>query len=137
MDKTIYITQADKAKLQKLIFDAQEYNLCKKEYLKKLEQELQRAKVVESKDIPKDVITMNSCVSLVDLEDGEEMVYTLVFPDKADLSDNRISILAPIGTAILGYKVGDIIEWSVPNGTVKLKVDKILYQPEASGNYEL
>jgi len=137
MEKEIYITQADKTKLEKLIYEAQEYNLFKRDYLKKLEKEIQRAKVVESKDIPNDVITMNTCVSLVDLESGEEMIYTLVFPDKADLSDNRISILAPIGTAILGYRVGDIIEWPVPNGTVKLKVNKILYQPEASGNYEL
>jgi len=137
MEKAIFITQSDKARLQKLISDAQEYNLCKKDYLRKLEQELQRANVVESKDIPNDVITMNSCVSLIDLDSGEEMIYTLVFPDKADLSDNRISVLAPIGTAILGYRVGDIVEWPVPNGTVKLKVNKILYQPEASGNYEL
>lgn len=137
MPQEIYVTELDKIRLQKLIFDAQEYNFCKKDYLKRLEQELQRAKVLEPKDIPNDVITMNSCVVLIDLETGEEMKYTLVFPDKADLTEQRISILAPIGTAILGYRVGDIIEWPVPDGTVKLKVEKILYQPEASGNYTL
>lgn len=137
MEKKIFITATDKKKLQKLILDAREYNLTKKEYLKKLDEELDRAHVVNSEDIPGDVITMNSCVSLVDMETGEEMIYTLVFPEEADLVNNKISILAPIGTAILGYTVGDIIEWAVPNGVVKLKVDKILFQPEAAGKFSL
>lgn len=137
MVKNIFITELDKNRLQKLILNAKEYNLSKKEYLAKLDQELQRANVVKSEDIPNDVITMNSSVSLLDLETEEEMNYTLVFPEDADLVNNKISILAPIGTAILGYRVGDIIEWAVPNGVVKLKVQEILFQPEASGNYDL
>lgn len=137
MEKNIYITELDKTRLEKLIQEAQEYNLCKKDYLKNLKLELQRANVVNSEDIPDDVITMNSSVSLVDLGTGEEMRYTLVFPEEASLLDNKISVLAPIGTAILGYRVNDIVEWAVPGGTVKLKVEKILYQPEASGNFGL
>lgn len=137
MEKIIYITESDRQKLQKLIAEAREYNLCKKEYLRTLDQELSRANVVASGDIPNDVITMNSRVSLIDTESGEEMVYTLVFPQEANLLENKISILAPIGTAILGYRVGDIIEWPVPDGVVEFKVDKILFQPEASGNYDL
>ena len=137
MVQNIIITDSDKTKLEKLLFDSQEYNLCKKEYLKKLEQELQRASIVKSEDIPNDVITMNSCVSLIDLESGEEMIVTLVFPEQADVLESRISILAPIGTAILGYRVGDTVEWEVPAGIVKLKVEKIIYQPEALGNFAL
>lgn len=135
--KNIYITKFDKDRLHKLISDAKEYNLTKKEYIEKLNQELQRAFVVNSEKIPNDVITMNSQVSLKDLDTGEEMIYTLVFPEEADLVNGKISILAPIGTAILGYRVGDTIEWVVPNGLVKLKVEKIIYQPEAVGNYTL
>jgi len=60
-----------------------------------------------------------------------------VFPDNADISNGRLSILAPIGTALIGYAEGDIIEWPVPSGTAKLKVTKILFQPEAAGNFDL
>ncbi|MGI6451406.1 MAG: nucleoside diphosphate kinase regulator [Desulfitobacteriia bacterium] len=137
MEKKIYITATDKTKLEKLIKDAREYNLAKKENLSKLEQELKRANVVIPEEIPSNVITMNSQVSLVDLESGEEMIYTLVFPDQADLLNNKISIFAPIGTAILGYEVGDIIEWQVPGGVAKFRVDKIIFQPEAAGDFNL
>ena len=64
------------------------------------------------------------------------MIYSLVFPHSANINQNRISILAPIGTALIGYKIGDIIEWKVPGGLRKLKVEEILYQPEASGNFD-
>jgi regulator of nucleoside diphosphate kinase len=137
VEKKIYITATDKTKLEKLIKDAREYNLAKKENLSKLEQELKRANVVIPEEIPSNVITMNSQVSLVDLESGEEMIYTLVFPDQADLLNNKISIFAPIGTAILGYEVGDIIEWQVPGGVAKFRVDKIIFQPEAAGDFNL
>ncbi len=65
------------------------------------------------------------------------MIYCLVFPDNSDVTEGKISILAPIGTALLGYKVGDIIEWKVPRGMAKLEVKEILYQPEAAGDYHL
>ena len=80
---------------------------------------------------------MRSTVRLKDLVSGEANTYSLVFPSEADFSQGKISVLAPIGTAILGYKSGDTIEWPVPSGVRKLKIDKILYQPEAAGNYEL
>lgn len=135
--RQIYITQADKDKLEKLIAKEKEFNPSSMEYLKVLGQELEQAQVVSSQDIPNDVVTMNSKVMLVDLEDDEEMTYTLVYPEQADLAQDKISILAPIGTAILGYQVGDIVNWKVPNGVVELKVEAILYQPEAAGNFEL
>jgi len=80
---------------------------------------------------------MNSKVRLRDVGRQEEMVYWLVFPGNADPDQNKISILAPIGTALLGYRVGDIIEWKVPAGVTKLKVEEILYQPEATGDSHL
>ncbi len=68
---------------------------------------------------------------------GQANTYSLVFPTEADSDEGKISILAPIGTAILGYRSGDTIEWSVPSGLRRIKVDEILYQPEASGDYDL
>lgn len=137
MSRQIFITVVDKERLEKLINEAKEFSSGSKEYLRNLERELQRARVVPSEKMPHNVITMNSQVLLKDLDSGEEMTYTLVYPAEANLLDNRISILAPIGTAILGFREGDIIEWEVPDGTVKLVVEKILYQPEAAGNYQL
>jgi regulator of nucleoside diphosphate kinase len=65
------------------------------------------------------------------------MIYSLVFPNEADADEGRISILAPVGTAMIGYRVGDVIEWQVPSGLRRLKVEEIIYQPEASGDYLL
>ncbi len=135
--KPIQITEFDLERLKKLLFEARYNEYRKSQYLEKLQMEIDRANVVSPKDIPGDVITMNSTVSLVDLETGEEEVYTLVFPEDADLGQRKISVLAPIGTAMLGYEVGDVFEWDVPAGKRNLRVEKIIYQPEASGDYHL
>lgn len=138
MSRTIDITALDKERLLKLVNQEREFGSSKnKEYLKELEQELERANVVISERIPSDAITMNSKVLLKDLETGEETVYILVYPEDADLLEDKISVLAPVGTAILGYREGDIIDWRIPDGVVKLQVEKILYQPEAAGDYHL
>ncbi|MGH7233521.1 MAG: nucleoside diphosphate kinase regulator, partial [Nitrospiraceae bacterium] len=107
------------------------------EYLQTLEEELDRAHVVERTAIPRDVVTMNSRVRVTDLETREERICTLVFPSDANIDENKISILAPIGTAMLGYRSGDTIEWRVPAGVRTLKIGAILYQPEAAGDYHL
>jgi len=105
--------------------------------LRDLQAELTQARVVAPEAVPPDVITMNSKARLRDLETSEEMTYTLVFPDQADIEQDRISVLAPIGTAMLGYRVGDEFQWTVPAGTVRLRVEAVLYQPEAAGDYHL
>jgi regulator of nucleoside diphosphate kinase len=73
----------------------------------------------------------------LDMDTGKELVYSLVFPSEADSSNGKISILAPVGTAMIGYGVGDIIEWRVPAGLRRFRVEQILYQPEAAGEYHL
>ena len=133
----IHITKSDYERLSALIEKTRERDPMDRENLKKLETELDRAEIVDAKDISKKVITMRSRVRLKDLVSGKANTYSLVFPSEADFSQGKISVLAPIGTAILGYKSGDTIEWPVPSGVRKLKIDKILYQPEATGNYEL
>lgn len=137
MAREIFITEADKQKLHKLIYTEKEFHTGDRGYLTNLELELNRAFVMASQEIPNDVITMNSKVVLKDMDNGEEMVFTLVYPNEADLAEDKISILAPIGTAILGYRLGDVLTWTIPSGTVRLKVEEILYQPEAAGNFEL
>ena len=131
--KNIYVTDNDLRRLRELIMVARQFNKEEEKDLQELEAELNRGQVVKSQDIPADVITMNSEVHLRDLRTKEEITYQLVFPDQADAGKGRVSILAPIGTALLGYSVGDIIEWKVPAGVAKLKVEKIIYQPEANG----
>jgi regulator of nucleoside diphosphate kinase len=135
--KPIHITVLDLERLRKLLQEAQYTDYRKSTYLDSLREELDRAFIVASRDIPDDVITMNSRVCLVDLDTQEEEIYTLVFPENADLKQGKVSILAPIGTAMLGYEVGDIFEWEVPAGKRKLQVKEILYQPEASGDFDL
>lgn len=136
-EKNIHITELDRQRLIDLIMDAQSGEYRGSVYLEKLRGELDRAEVVLAQDVPADVITMNSKVALLDLDTQEEEIYTLVYPENANTTEGRVSILAPIGTAMLGYRVGDVFEWEVPAGKRRLKVDKILYQPEAAGDYEL
>ena len=136
-NKKIYITESDMERLQDFLAAPITAGGRDKGHLTELAKELNRAEVVPPKNIPGDVITMNSRVRLVDLDLGEELVYTLVFPDKADAREKKISILAPIGTAMIGYRVGDIITWKVPKGVRRLRVEEVLYQPEASGHYDL
>lgn len=136
-ERAIFITEYDLARLEELLDKVSAEESRDSKHLKELEDELLRAEVVEPRDIPADVITMNSQVCLKDLDSGEELLYTLVFPGDARLEDNRISILAPVGTALLGYRVGDTIKWKVPGGIRRLKVKKILYQPEAAGDFHL
>jgi regulator of nucleoside diphosphate kinase len=134
---TIYITELDYNRLSGLIDRTRERNGTDREYLNKLEAELDRAEIVERQDMPRDVITMRSKVRLKDLVSGESNTYSLVFPTEADSAEGKISILAPIGTAILGYRQGDTIEWPVPSGLRKLKVEEVIYQPEAAGDHDL
>lgn len=137
-ETNIYITKPDQERLNHLISIVREREGDQnRQYLDSLEEELERGEVVQQKDIPSDVITMRSTVRLKDLETGEKMVYGLVFPTEANYDAGKISVLAPIGTAMLGYRIGDVIEWKVPSGLRRLKVEEVLYQPESMGDYHL
>ena len=131
----IHITSKDMERLRRLL-DKPDL-MQQKPYLQELERELDRALVVEPTEIPADTVTMNSTIRLIQLETGDDMTLTLVYPDDADISQGKISVLAPVGTAALGCREGDKVEWEVPAGTQTFKVDKIIYQPEAAGEYTL
>jgi len=128
MSRKIYITEPDMKKLKEIIDDEIEY-AKDKDHVRELDLELTRAEVVSDEKLPNDVITMNSKVLL--LLDGTEEEVSLVYPNEADVSQSKISVLSPIGTAILGYREGDSIEWKVPSGITKVEVKKVIYQPEA------
>lgn len=135
--RTIYVTEQDMKRLRALIDETRRLDRRGSEHLESLEAELSRGKLVAPADVLPDVVTIHSTVRLVDLDTSEELVYTLVFPNEADITQLRISILAPIGTAILGHRVGDAFTWKVPDGLRRLQVQEILYQPEAAGDYHL
>lgn len=132
MKDRIFVTETDFERLRRLVDGRRGGNFPDFEYLDTLEQELDRADIVEPQAIPRDVVTMNSEVRLMDLDSGEEKVYRLVFPGPFR-AGNSVSILAPIGTAMLGYRMGDVIEWPVPKGVRRLQILEVLYQPEAAG----
>ena len=135
-NRTIYITAHDMEQLKKLLDEEKDrhgYGNGRGEHLKGLEAELNRSIRIAAHKVPPDVITMHSKAHLTDLDSGEELVYTLVFPNEADIRQDKISVLAPIGTAMLGYRAGDIFEWPVPDGIRRLQVKSLLYQPETAG----
>ncbi|MBW7981655.1 nucleoside diphosphate kinase regulator [Enterobacillus tribolii] len=101
-----------------------------------LNTELDRAEMRSPEDIPADVVTMNSRVKFRDLESGEEHVRTLVYPVNLKDSNDQISVMAPIGAALLGLRVGNNIIWDLPNGNqTHIEVLELQYQPEAAGEY--
>jgi regulator of nucleoside diphosphate kinase len=129
---TIYITKNDHSKLVDLISGKWPND----DYDQALLAELNRAEIVEPTLIPSDVITMNSHLVLVDGGTGESAEYAVVFPEHADASNNKISVLSPLGCALLGCRVGDTVDFRTPSGQKSFKVEKILHQPEAAGNFD-
>jgi len=136
-ERRLFITDTDRDRLEKLLLGTRQWSSRDKAHLQALEEELDKAYTVESREIPGDVVTMRSQVRVRDMKSGAEMDISVVFPSEADSEQGKISVLAPIGTALLGYRVGDVVEWKVPGGLRRLKVERILYQPEAAGHYHL
>jgi regulator of nucleoside diphosphate kinase len=133
--RDIYVTDSDLERLNEVIKTAKEKYEKDRNCLSKLVAELERAQILPHDAIPPDVVTMNSVVSLKDLDTKEEMVFRLVYPGETDFDEEVVSVLAPVGTAVLGYRVGDTIEWEVPGGMRRLQIMEILHQPEAEGEF--
>jgi regulator of nucleoside diphosphate kinase len=131
MARTIFITEGDLVELRQMI-DRTDNN-GDAPYLANLQAELGRAKIVPAEDVPRDVVTMNSKVQLYDLDTRERELFTLVYPWHADADNNRISVLAPVGTAMIGCRVGDVVKWPVPAGLRRFRVEELIYQPEREG----
>lgn len=98
-----------------------------------LQRAIAQARLVEPSCVPEDVVTMYSTVRIKDLDAGRVEIYTLVYPAESDLSAGRLSVLAPLGTALLGASAGDIVHVANASGPRALLVEEIIYQPEAEG----
>jgi len=131
--RRILITEEDMARLKELVRQGRMAAHKDRDHLTELDQELERAEVIAAGDVMPEVVTMHSTVRVRDVDSGRRMVYTLVFPVEADIEQKRISVLAPIGTALLGYRTGDAFEWKTPGGTRRLRIEDVLFQPEAAG----
>lgn len=134
MERDLHINELDHKRLMRLIEDALNGVTEQSNSLRSLQVELARATVVNAEELPRDVVAMRSRVLI--MLDDEEKEITLVYPNEANLSTGKISILSPVGTAIIGYRVGDVVNWLTPGGLKRIRIKKVLYQPEASGDYE-
>jgi regulator of nucleoside diphosphate kinase len=129
--RSIHVTGQDMQRLRHILSAPGGASTRDHAHLQTLREELDRAVVVSAEQTPPDVVTMRTLVRIRDLESGLQGDYTLVYPWEADLDSNRVSVLAPLGTALLGYREDDEIEWRMPGGVRRLRVEKILLQPEA------
>jgi regulator of nucleoside diphosphate kinase len=127
----IMITASDHARLSRMISRGG-LPPREREEARALQVELERAEIVTLDELPPDVITMNSRAALLDLDTREKMEFTVVFPEEANYSEGKISVLAPVGTGMLGYRVGDTFEQRAPFGVRRLKVLAVKFQPEAA-----
>lgn len=128
--RNLVVTSEDMEHLRRLLGATRNFHRDR-EYLASLEEELDRAATVSASSAPADVVMMNSTVRVKEVENGREMTYTLVFPRDADFKRNRISVLAPIGTALLGYGEGDVVDANLPSGLRKFRIEAVMYKPEA------
>jgi regulator of nucleoside diphosphate kinase len=120
----IYFSERDYERLRVLV-DNGAVRRSGRSLTAELERELDRAEVVPEDALPTDVVAMHSTVRLVDLDTDGEHVYTVVYPHEANVDRGRISVLAPIGTAVLGYRTGDVVEWEVPGGRRRFRIEAV------------
>jgi regulator of nucleoside diphosphate kinase len=128
-NKQIVVSRADAGRLRALLANRVNAALDQ-EHLEELRMELERAQVLERDNMPADVVSMGSSVTIRDASTGDRRRIVLVYPAEADVRENRISVLAPLGTALLGHRAGDEVEWVMPGGLRKLSIERVL--PEAA-----
>ena len=134
--KHVIITKQDFNKIHRSITEAKARNGIKKDEAEKLLAELKSAKIVEQEEVEEDVVTMNSIVKIHFQNNKTNMQFQLVYPAEANIKEHKISIFSSVASALIGYRVGDEIDWLIPSGMTKIVIDEIIYQPEAAGNFE-
>lgn len=137
MNRNIYVSTLDYSRLHDLVITAKQFAASNTELLDFLEIELARANIVSPEEIPPYVVTMNTCVHLIDLASGEDRKVTSVDPSDANRQKGNLSILTELGVAIIGFSVGDTIQWTSPDGLRRLKVNSIDFQPETINRFDL
>jgi regulator of nucleoside diphosphate kinase len=130
--KDIVVTETDRSRLTDMLESLRTYSVPYRGQLDALEQEVKGAAAVAADQVSAEVVTMNSRVVARDLDSGETVTFTLVYHGQEGLS-----VLSPLGIELLGSRVGDVIEWPMRRGARRLKIERLLYQPEAAGNFEL
>ncbi len=135
--KKLIMNRVDHVRILKCINDASDMNTISAEEAENLLNELNSAKIVEPGDVPVNLVTMNSIVKIRFINRNKQIQFRIVYPDQADVKENKISIFSPVATALIGYKVNDEIEWLIPSGMTTIRIEEILYQPEAAGDYTL
>lgn len=131
-EDVILITEKDLLRIKHIL------SFQKSEDFENLELELDRAKIISDDMVPSDLVTMNSKIKFMNIQDNKEMVITIVYPSDANFAEGKISVLASLGSALIGLRVGQEINWMFPDGKTKtLKILDILYQPEANEHWHL
>ena len=133
----LILSKLDYLRIQKCIDEAKQLKSITSSESESLMKELDSAKILEPEKIPSNVVTMNSIVKISFLNSNKQIQFQIVYPRQANVREQKISIFSPIATALIGYKVGDEVEWIVPAGLTKIRIDEIIYQPEAAGDYNL
>ncbi len=128
--KNIVISQSDYQRLEELLSSKFTHANYDHNNLQELQGKLNAAEIVDSSDVPADVVRMDSVIQLLNRSRNELGTYTLVYPEEAHIATGKLSVLAPIGTAILGCQIGDRVHWRVPSGNIEMQIEDILYQPE-------
>jgi len=124
----IILTDSDAARLRGLIEASRRTVTRDRDHVEKLDEKLTLSEIVPDHHMPPNVVRMNARVRIRDLDAKTILDYTLVFPGDADIAEGRISVLAPLGTAMLGQWVGDELEWVVPGGSRRIKVEDVRFQ---------
>ncbi len=135
MKTEIQITELDYIRLNKLVGNSRNEKNIELKNLDALAEELGRAEKVDSKKIAPEFVTMNSVVEVMNESTKMPMTIRVVYPKDADFKKKYISVLSPMGSALLGYKVGDTVQFDAPKGPVTIRIQQICYQPEANGEY--
>ena len=134
MDNKIFITEKDYLRLSNLLNNLE----VEPDSLENLEIEMERATILSDDEVPSGLVTMNSTVEYEDLSSGKSTTITIIYPGNETSTGKNISVLAPLGSALLGLKEGQEINWKFPSGkTKRLKIIKVMYQPEANGDWHL
>ena len=135
--ETPTVTAVDRMRLQDMVRALRSVGDPFRSHLRDLTDTLARADVVSPAEVGADVVTMNSCVRARDVETGRAETFTLVYHGESGMFDSRLSVLSPMGVAALGVRVGDEIEFPMRRGARRLRIEEMLYQPEAAGDFEL
>ena len=126
--RTILLTANAKARLENLLESERRFMHPEPAHLTELEEALDEAVTVAPEEMPDDLVTVNSTVCITDMDSHSQKVFTLVFPREANYEESKISVLAPLGAALLGYRPGDIVRPQVPGGRRRLKIENVSFE---------